>query len=313
MRLWVKILIGAALVLLIGPFLIPVPPVAGVPAEDLADRDSRFTEINGIQVHYKLAGEGEPAVLLLHGFGASVFSWRDVLKPLAEYRKVVAFDRPAFGLTQRPLKWQGENPYSMEAQVNLTLGLMDELGLERAILIGHSAGGAVAVETALAAPDRIAGLVLVAPALEGYGLKPWARVLLNLPQMRRLGPLLVRAIASRGTDLLNRAWYDQDTLSQEVAAGYKKPLQADNWDRALWEYTRASESVSQYGRLDDLTMPVLVITGDSDQVVPPEKSRAAAKVLGVEAVLFANCGHLPQEEFPAQFTEVVLEFLKSIE
>lgn len=313
MRLWVKILIGAALVLLIGPFLIPVPPVAGVPAGDLADRDSRFTEINGIQVHYKLAGEGEPAVLLLHGFGASVFSWRDVLKPLAEYRKVVAFDRPAFGLTERPLKWQGENPYSMEAQVNLTLGLMDELGLERAILIGHSAGGAVAVETALAAPDRIAGLVLVAPALEGYGLKPWARVLLNLPQVRRLGPLLVRAIASRGTDLLNRAWYDQDTLSQEVAAGYKKPLQADNWDRALWEYTRASESVSQYGRLDDLTMPVLVITGDSDQVVPPEKSRAAAKVLGVEAVVFANCGHLPQEEFPAQFTEVVLEFLKSIE
>ena len=78
-------------------------------------------------------------MVLLHGFGASVFSWRDVMAPLAELGRVVGFDRPAYGLTQRPLpgEWMGENPYSADAQVTLTLGLMNELGVDRAILVGN--------------------------------------------------------------------------------------------------------------------------------------------------------------------------------
>ncbi len=99
------ILLGVVLVvILVGPFLVPIPPLEGTASpERLADPDSRFIEVDGLVVHYKIAGQGSPAILLLHGFGASVFSWREVMEPLSWYGMVVAFDRPAFGLTSRPM------------------------------------------------------------------------------------------------------------------------------------------------------------------------------------------------------------------
>ena len=107
------ILTVLALIVLIGPFLIPVPPLENtVPVEQLVDTDSKFVEVNGVNVHYKTWGEGEPTFILLHGFGASVFSWREVVEPLAQFGTVIAYDRPAFGLTERLLQWEGESPYS---------------------------------------------------------------------------------------------------------------------------------------------------------------------------------------------------------
>lgn len=168
------------LILLVGPFLIPVPPSEGtVPPEELAEPDSRFVEINGLQVHYKIVGPSQPtaearALVLLHGFAASAFSWREAVEPLSDLGTVIAFDRPAFGLTGRPLPgdWTGENPYSPETRPDLTVSLMDKLGVEKAVLVGHSAGGTVAVHTALRHPDRVEALVLVAPAVYDGGGGP---------------------------------------------------------------------------------------------------------------------------------------------
>ncbi len=84
-------------------------------------------------------------LLLLHGFAASTFSWREVLPALGQLGRTVAFDRPAFGLTERPMpeSWQGDwtrqNPYPASAQVDLTVGLMDQLGIDQAVLVGNSA------------------------------------------------------------------------------------------------------------------------------------------------------------------------------
>ncbi len=223
------ILIGLGLLLavgLIGPFLVPVPPAPDtVPAERLADDDSRFIQVNQIQVHYKALGAGQPAFVLLHGFGASVFSWREMIQPLGALGTAVAFDRPAFGLTERPLTWEdGENPYTPEAQVELVVGLMDALHLDRAVLVGNSAGGTVAVQTALTYPERVEALVLVSPAVyEGGGAPGWTRPLLNAPQMDRLGPLLARQISERGDHFLESAWHDPGRITPDVRAGYRRP------------------------------------------------------------------------------------------
>jgi pimeloyl-ACP methyl ester carboxylesterase len=138
---------AAALAVLVGPFLVPVRPLKGtVPPEQLADADSRFIDVNGVKMHYKTLGSGEPALILLHGFAASTFNWRAVMAPLAELGTVVAYDRPSSGLTERPLPgdWTGESPYSPDAQVAQLVGLMDALGISQAVLIGNSAGGTVA-------------------------------------------------------------------------------------------------------------------------------------------------------------------------
>jgi pimeloyl-ACP methyl ester carboxylesterase len=321
MRSWKRILliviIVLLLILLVGPFLIPIPPLEDTgPPEKLADPDSRFVDVNDLQVHYKTVGQGEPMLVLLHGFGASVFSWREVMEPLSEIGTVMAFDRPAFGLTERPLpgEWVGESPYGAEAQVELTVGLLDELGVERAILVGNSAGGTVAMLTALTYPQRVQALVLVDPAVYNHG--GWmgiVRFLANTPQMQRVGPLLVRRIRAWGMDFGRSAWHDPSKITAEVWEGYLKPLQAENWDSGLWEMVRASQSHDLAERLAEIRMPCLVITGDDDRIVPMEQSiRLADELPDAELVVIPDCGHIPHEECPEPFLQAVTDFLSQL-
>ncbi len=320
MKTWVKIVVTivVALVLLlaIGPFLVPIPSLEDtVPPQTLADPDSRFVKVEGVTLHVKTEGEGTPPLVLLHGFGASIYSWREVMSSLAEDARVVAFDRPAFGLTERPLPdepaWPGYNPYTDEAQVELTVGLMDELGISKAVLVGNSAGGTVAAETALAYPDRVRALVLVDAAIfTGGGSPAWIRPLFNTPQMRRLGPLLARSIQSWGRDFGRSAWHDPSKIPPDYWEHYERPLQVEHWDRALWQLTRSSRPSAVSDRLSELTMPVLVITGDDDQIVPMEQSvRLAESLPNAELVVIPQCGHVPQEECPDAWLAAVEGFL----
>jgi pimeloyl-ACP methyl ester carboxylesterase len=301
------------LIVLGGPFLVPVPPLTDtVPAEQLADPDSKFVEINGLTVHYKTAGEGEPVFILLHGFGASLFSWHAVMEPLSQYGTVIAFDRPAFGLTERPMTWEGESPYSPQAQVDLLLGLLDHFNVERAILVGNSAGGTVAMNFYLQHPDRVQALILVDPAVyEGGGGPSWLRPFYNTPQMNHLGPLFVRSIQSSGMDLIKTAWYDPAKITQATRDGYTRPLKADNWDRALWYFTAASQVSDLPQRLGEFTLPVLVITGDTDKIVPIANSiQLAGELPNAALVVIPQAGHVPHEEQPGLFMQAVDEFLR---
>jgi pimeloyl-ACP methyl ester carboxylesterase len=304
-------LITVLLLLAVGPFLVPIPPLKGaVPPEQLADPDSKFIDINGLRVHYKEAGQGEPALILEHGFAASLFSWREVLGPLAQKRRVVAFDRPAFGLTERPMEWEGPNPYSVETQADLTISLMDALRIQKAILVGNSAGGTVATLAALRYPERIPALVLVDPAIHQGGRPAWFGWLARTPQMRRLGPLLARQIQKSGRKFGAMAWHDPSRFTDEIWQGYTRPLQAENWDRGLWYLTAAGGPTGLAEQLDRLQMPVLVLTGDDDRIIPTEQSvRLAGELPNAELVVFPDCGHVPQEECPGLFLEAVEGFL----
>ncbi len=303
------------LLLLIGPLVIPVPPLKGtVPAEQLADPDSLFVEVDGLTVHYKRAGQGEPLFILLHGFGASLFSWREVMAPLSQSGTVIAFDRPAFGLTERPMpgEWQGESPYSAAAQVDLTLALMDTLDVPEAILVGNSAGGTIAMLTALRAPQRVQALILVSPAVYGGGGAPsWVRFLSGLPQVRRAGPLLVRSLVTQLEGALPSAWHDPGEITPEVLAGYKKPLLVENWDRAFLEFVLAGRRQDLEQHLDRFTLPVLVVTGDDDRWVPTVQSvRLSDELPNARLVVIPDCGHLAHEEAPQEFMAAVYDFME---
>jgi len=321
MKRWLRVLlIGLGILLaaaIVMPLVIPVPPAGDTrPARELAGPDSRFLEVTGLEVHLQQAGSGGLPLILLHGFGASVFSWHAVLEPLAVDRLVVGFDRPGFGLTERPMPPYpgGGSPYSPTAQVDLTLGLMDALGVERAVLVGNSAGGTISLLTALEHPERVAALVLVDPAVfAGGGAPSWARPFLKLPQVRRIGPMFVRNIRDWGRDLIDTAWHDPAKITPETIAGYTLPLHAENWDRALWELTLASQELDLASRLSELKMPVLVITGDDDRIVPTADSiRLAGEIPGAELVVVPACGHVPHEECPEAFLEAVEAFLAKI-
>jgi pimeloyl-ACP methyl ester carboxylesterase len=308
-----SILLILLAILLIGPFLVSVPPLENtVSAESLADEDSKFIEVNGVNVHYKTYGEGEPTFILLHGFGASQFSWREVVEPLAEYGTVIAYDRPAFGLTERPMEWEGESPYSQDSQVELVIGLMDALGIEKATLVGNSAGGTVSMLTALKYPERVTSLILVDPAVyAGGGAPAWIRPLLGTPQFNHIGPLFARQLEAQGTEFLKTAWHDPSKITPEIFEGYQQPLQVENWDKALWELTVSSRESGLAERVSEFDLPILVITGDDDRIVPTEQSlRLAEELSHAELAVIPQCGHVPHEECPTVFMQAVTEFLR---
>lgn len=311
------VLAALTIIALVVPFLIPVPPLKDtLPPAQLADPDSHFADIGELRIHYKAAGQGAPALVLLHGLAASTFSWREVMTPLSARGAVIAFDRPSSGLTSRPLagEWQGPNPYTRESQSDQTIALLDELGIQKTILVGNSAGGAIAVLTALRHPERVQALILVDAAIysEG-GLPDWIRPILYTPQARRLGPLIARFFASSGERLLRMAWHDPDKIPSEALEGYRRPLRVQNWDRAFWEFTLASHPVGLPERLGQITMPTLVITGDDDRIVPTAESiRLARELPNAQLEIIPNCGHVPHEECPEAFLRAVNSFLDTL-
>lgn len=311
------VLLALLVIALVIPLVFPLPAPAGISSIDqLKDSDSQFIKINGVNLHYKQTGNGRTAIFLLHGFGASTFSWREVMQPFASLGTVIAYDRPAFGLTERPMpgSWSGDSPYSLDAQAESLIGLMDAKGVQKAVLVGNSMGGTVAVYTALKYPQRVQALVLVDAAIYGGGgLPQWLKPLLATPQGRWYGPLFARSIQESGMQLLRTAWHDPSKTPQSVIDGYRKPLRVANWDRALWELTLAQAPSGLEARLNEIRVPTLVITGDDDRVVPTAQSlRLAREISGASLQVIQSCGHVPQEECPDQFIPAVETFIHNL-
>jgi pimeloyl-ACP methyl ester carboxylesterase len=310
------VLAGGLGVLLVGPFLIPVPPLKNTfTPRELADDDSQFINIHGLDIHVKRIGQGEPVFVLLHGFAASLYSWQSVMEPLSQLGTVIAFDRPGFGLSEHPLTWQGQNPYGPETQVQLVIELLDHFGVQQTILVGNSAGGTVAMQVALEHPERVSGLILADPAVyNGIDRLIWMQPILATPQMRHLGPLLARQILKRGPELIKLAWHNPALLSPEMLELYQKPFQVENWDKSLWEFTLASRPIGLGKRLGELMNPVLVITGDDDRIVPTKDSiRLAGELPNASLEVIADAGHLPHEEQSQVFMEAVISYLHEIQ
>lgn len=307
---------GIAAVLIV-PFLVPVETSGTVTEREAAGPGAQFVDSDGLTVHVETAGytgaaASPPVIVLLHGFGASTFSWREVLEPLATLGDVVAYDRPAFGFTQRPTAWQGENPYGVPGNLALLDAVIDQFAHAReVILVGHSAGGVIAGEYARLNPDRVDALVLVAPAvLTGGGPPAWLTPVLGIAQIERLGPLLVQGIASSGDQLLEQSFADPTALSDIVREGYRKPLTVIGWEAALWRFTTAERDNGLAENLDGLTVPTLLVTGDADTVVPTADTQKLVTLLpNADLVVIPRSGHLPHEETPEAFLAAVVDWL----
>lgn len=302
-RVTLILLAVLAAAVLLAPLAWPVPALEGTrPAREVAGPDATWIDAGALALHARLDGPSDaepPGVAFLHGFGSSLVSFGAVQDALAAERRTVAWDRPAFGLTERVLDGWDRNPYTPEAQVDHVRLALDAAGIDRAVLVGHSAGGAIALQAALAMPERVAGLVLIGPAVySGGGAPAWSRWALRTPQLERIGPLLMRRLGGEtGVGLLRSAYADPERLRPEILAAYRRATSVDDWDRALWELVKASRTPALEGRLADVAVPVLVVTGAEDAIVPPEQSRRLAEALpSARLVELPGCGHVPQEE-----------------
>jgi len=319
MKTRIKFILGSlAAVLVLGPFAVPVNSSGTLTYQEAAaiswEGRSEFVNLVDHQVHIITAGnpDSDRLIVLLHGFGASSLTWQQVLEPLGQAAYVVAFDRAAFGFTERPTSFGDLNPYSAAGQLKVIDGLVDLYGTDKEVVIlGHSAGGALALGFALDYPEKVDQLILEAPAVYGTGGSPsrlnWV---FSIPQIDHLGPLAVASIASSGLDLLVESYTDPSMITAEVQASYTAPLKIDGWERAFWEFNKAPRSLNLVERLDDLRAPTLIITGDDDRVVATADSiRLNGDLPGSELVIIEVAGHLPNEEKPQEFVDAVLRFL----
>lgn len=306
---------AGALLVIMALYLIPVPPV-GVPVDELAYENSRFVVVNGIRIHYVDKGNGDHLIVLLHGFGASVFSWREVIDDLSMHGRVVAFDRPGFGLTERVEPWKTDvNPYHVDGAVEVTCEFIKtvQAGEQRVVLIGHSAGGGIALLVALRCDLPITGLVLVAPSWKPYSKPLYERMLFELPFVDKYGPLIVRLMIGQLEQTLIRAWYNKTKLTQEVIEGYKYPLKARDWDKGLYWLIKYREFPYISSELEHIRVPVLIVHGKQDEIVPVDHSIELYSLLRasthVELEIIDECGHLPHEEQSEVFVQLVSTFL----
>ena len=304
----------ALLALVILPLAIPIPPPRGVqPVQTLGGPDSDWIEVDGIQFHTTRRGSGQPVFVALHGFGAGTFSWREMGGEDGPPGTVLAYDRPGFGLTERPTDPEAYRPRSAPGHL---LGLMDAWDLDAAVLIAHSAGAPTALATARQHPGRVSALILVAPAVGGEprGPSPTLCALLDTPWMDRMGPLLLRATVPLLQRGLDRAWADPAGPPPAVVADYRRPLRAEGWDRGLWEVLRSRichPGLHAIPESPDPSLPILVITGELDTIVDPADSRRLARELDAEFAAIPDAGHLPHEERPGAFLAILREFLQS--
>jgi pimeloyl-ACP methyl ester carboxylesterase len=281
-------------------------------AADLHHPDrSRFAGVGGVRLHYQEAGDAnDPAVVLVHGFLASNFVWRDVLVPLSEQGfRVVAPDLVGFGFSDKP----ADGEYTIEAQARAVVGLLDELKIGRATLVGSSYGAAVAAVVALNRPERVERLALVgAVCNDDLTRHPALRLIALRGVGELLAPPLLDARYFVRRRLVGRAAKngDAEALERRIA-GRHLPLRATDAQRAVintvrgWSAGRVGREAARIGQ------PTLLVWGEADTDTPLRDGESLRRLIPDSRLLtIARCGHLPQEECPQVFAEAVAAFCR---
>jgi pimeloyl-ACP methyl ester carboxylesterase len=317
-----RLLLPAALAAAVlgGSLLVPEPRATTTASgRELADADSRFARLSGVEVHHKVVGDADPTLLLAHHFYGSVPTWRHVMAGLAQDHRVVAYDRPGFGLTERVPRaaWlDGRNPYTRQAAARIGWQLLDHLEVDEAVLVGSSAGGTNVLEMYVTQPHRVRALVLLSPAITGdVGAPAQFRPLLRSPQARRVGPHLVRRMAGEVTlQRVGGSWHDPSRATEEDLDAYRRMLQVEGWERGFWELLTAEDPPNLRGMLPSITVPTLVVSGASDRVISSAwNRRTAAAIPGSRFEVLPECGHTPQEECPDRLVPLLKDFLRDLE
>lgn len=271
---------------------------------------SRFAEVDGVRVHYQEAGRSDaPPMILIHGFASSNLVWSKVLLELADAGfRVIAPDLLGYGYSGKPR----ELDYTIGSQARMIVSLLKQLGITRAAVVGSSYGGAVAATLVLDNPGLVEKLVLVGAVTNNAPTRFLLMRLFGSPIIGDiLSPLLMssrRLLRARMKRVYDRhSW----VLDERRVHARHLPLQTRGTHRAVIRTVRRwdADRVSRDAHL--ITLPTLLLWGDNDREVPLEHGeRLQEKLPNSRLLVFEECGHLPHEEYPEEFTQVVKAFLR---
>lgn len=279
------------------------------PSQASAPIPDRYVDIGNITMRYRVAGSGDP-VILLHGIGGFLEYWDANIAPLGQGQQVYALDMVGFGRSTKP-----PAAYTLEFLAQGVLTFMDAMQLERVSLVGLSLGGGVALQFARMFPDRVRKLVLVASA----GLGRRIGLSLRLATLPVLGELFTRPSLVGTARAYRSIVADPSCIGDAwINTAYQMALESGA-QRTFLSALRASANVlgvrpSAYqptvNDLPRITAPALIVWGTHDPLIPAAYAHVAAQGLPHASVhLFDRCGHLPQLEYADAFNKLVRAFL----
>ena len=269
----------------------------------------RRLEIDGHEVNYCELGEG-PAILFVHGLGASWQSWLEQLPEFSASHRVVAMDLPGFGYSEMP-----SEDISIEYYARWTARFMDVLGIESAAVVGNSMGGFVSAELAIKSPDHVQRLVFVSAAIFWQN----RRRAQPLVQLAKLSDAVVaRALVRATDDIATRRRLRYAALA---SAGFRYPQYVS--DELAHEMVRSArrtdgflpalEALAGYDleeELPKISCPTLIVWGANDQLVSvKDAERLEDLIPDSRREVFERTGHVAMLERPERFNRLLREFL----
>ena len=264
---------------------------------------ARYVTVDGSRIRYVEGGAG-PAVVFIHGFGASLYTWRRTLPAVAAAGfRAIAFDNRGFGFSDKPAHGYANADYT-----RLVLGFLDSLHVSEAVLVGHSMGAAIAAAVALAAPQRVRGLVLMDAA--GFGTRwPFA---LRVARWPLLGAVATSLRGRSSTARILRSTYaDPANVTEADVDQYYAPVPDPDYGRALRGVLREFRFDDLAGRLGAVPSPTLVVWGSADRWIPPAVGRRMVGELPRAAfVMVPGAGHAAPEEASRVVNRSLIAFLE---
>ncbi len=293
--------------------------------ERWAPPPSTFVAVQGQWVHLRDEGPREDPnpIVLIHGTSASLHTWEGWAQALRPKRRVVRFDLPGMGLTgpwaldpswgsTAPLAY-AQDDYRTSTLARFTRDVLDQLKIERAVLVGNSLGGEIAWRLAALEPQRVSALVLVDASGPDFTPQsvPLGFAMARLPGMEWVAPyLLGRSVVHASvTNVYGRA----DRVRSETVDRYHELSLRSGNRRALVLRLRQMQRGQDLGALNQLTQPTLVLWGQQDRLIPPQvASEFTSRIAHARLITYDDLGHVPHEEDPERTVRDVQQFLASL-
>ncbi len=275
--------------------------------------EMNYLELHGERVAYLDEGSGE-AIVLLHGIAGSSQTWRALIRPLSRRYRVIAPDLLGHGNSTKP-----RSDYSLGALSALVRDILDELGISRATIVGHSLGGGIAMQFVYQHPDYVERMVLIGSGGLGPDVGLTLR-LASLPGAELVLPVIAaRRLLSPGDRVL--AWMRkmgvESPRGEELWRHYSS-LSDGPTRRAFLRTLRSvvdhrGQAVSALGKLNLRTeFPVMAIWGERDNMIPVKHAYAAQEVRpDVRLEVLPDVGHFPHAERPAEVAALIDDFITS--
>jgi pimeloyl-ACP methyl ester carboxylesterase len=259
---------------------------------------------NGIELYYEIHGAGNPLVLIA-GIGYSLWQWHKMIPYLAEQFQVITFDNRGVGQSDKPA-----GPYTAQMLATDTVCLLDELGIEKAIVMGHSMGGFIAQAMALDYPQKVEKLILAATNFGGPRHVPVTEEAMKVLTDVSSDPL---TRFKNGLAVSTAPWWAEknpEMIQQWVQWRLANPIEPTAYQSQLAiGLGLLPEAAAFENRLHQIKAPTLILFGAHDKVVPPANAALlAAKIPNSKVVIFPDAGHFFPIEIPEAASQAVIEF-----